>query len=255
MELGALTMASASPDPHQALLQLGLNEDEAKLYQSLLELGRATVGELSLQASHSRAKIYGLLDNLTARGIVKVVSQHPLTYVPEDPLEMASNRLSEVEAAVKLTGETLGPLFKSGGAQMAEVKTFRDLDLYREVERLVDLTEERMDLMVALMQPEGPPAIGEKIKAAARNGIPIRVLVPERIDPPRDPEFIEVTEVRVAPTPAAGMLIIDDSCLAFGGTEGSGAERHQFAVTIRNTELVRFARMLFELLFAGGEPY
>lgn len=248
-------MASAPLDHHHALLQLGLNEDEARLYHSLLELGRATVGELSLQAAHSRAKIYGLLDNLTARGIVRVVGQHPRTYAPEDPQQMAAQRLFQVQAAAEVAGEVLGPLFRSGGAMLAEIKTFRDLELYREVERLVDLTEERMDLMVALMQSEGPASIGEKIKAAARKGLPVRVLVPERTDPPTDPEFMELTEVRVAPTPAAGMLIIDESYLAFGGSDGSGTDRHQFAVTIHNEELVRFARQLFELLFAGGEPY
>lgn len=248
-------MASAYQEPHAALIQLGLNKDEARIYQSLLELGRATVGELSLQAVHSRAKIYGILDNLTARGIVRVVGQHPRTYAPEDPQRMAAERLAEVQSAAKMAGETLGPLFKSGGSQMAEIKTYRDLELFREVERLVELAEQRMDVMVALMHTEGPPTIGEKITAAARNGVEVRVLIPKRIVPVRDPEFMEVTDVRVAPTPAAGMLIVDDSHLMFGGTEDTGSEKHQFAVAIHNQELVSFARMLFELLFAGGEPY
>lgn len=238
-----------------ALLQLGLTEDEAQLYQSLLDLGQGTVGELSANCAHSRAKIYGLLDNLVARDIVKVVSPHPKTFAPADPTQMAQARLKEVEAASRVAEDVLGPLYKGGGAQMAEVKTFQDLEMYREVERIIDLTEKRMDLMVALMQEKGPASISEKIKAKARQGLPVRVLVPQRIEPPEDPEFAEVTETRVAKTPGAGMLIIDDKYLMFGSTEVREGTHQQMAVLIRNEELVRFARLLFELLFEGGEPY
>ena len=47
------------------LTQLGLTKDEAQVYHVLLVSKESTVGKISRSINFSRAKIYGIIDNLT----------------------------------------------------------------------------------------------------------------------------------------------------------------------------------------------
>ena len=46
------------------LKKLGFSNDEALVYHEILSLKECTVGEISRSMNFSRAKIYGILDNL-----------------------------------------------------------------------------------------------------------------------------------------------------------------------------------------------
>ena len=52
------------------LTQLGLSKDEAQVYHVLLVSKESTVGKISRSINFSRAKIYGIVDNLLSEGIV-----------------------------------------------------------------------------------------------------------------------------------------------------------------------------------------
>ena len=58
-----------------------------------LRAGEASVGDISRGCAFSRARIYGILDNLVARAAAHQVSVHPRTYAPENPRRLAEMRL------------------------------------------------------------------------------------------------------------------------------------------------------------------
>ena len=84
----------------KTLNKLGFSKDEALIYHVILSSKESTVGEISRSINFSRAKIYGLIDNLLSEGVIVEGSSHPKSYYPVDPREIAEKRLKEVEEAV-----------------------------------------------------------------------------------------------------------------------------------------------------------
>jgi sugar-specific transcriptional regulator TrmB len=57
----------------QSLIDLGLKENEARVYLACLELGQSTVGKIAEQADIQRTFVYDILADLEERSIVSVV--------------------------------------------------------------------------------------------------------------------------------------------------------------------------------------
>ena len=64
----------------KALIDLGLQRYEAEVYRVLVELGEATVREISTRCSVPREKIYSILRHLEESGIVELVGTEPKKY-------------------------------------------------------------------------------------------------------------------------------------------------------------------------------
>ena len=65
----------------------------------------STVGKISRSINFSRAKIYGIVDNLLADGIVVEGNKHPKTYFPVDPKEISDRKMRSIEKASKLVND------------------------------------------------------------------------------------------------------------------------------------------------------
>ena len=63
---------SQSEKQIKILRQLGLSDDEARIYHVLLVSKESTVGKISRSINFSRAKIYGVIDNLLAEGNILI---------------------------------------------------------------------------------------------------------------------------------------------------------------------------------------
>ena len=84
-----------SSEKHITVLKkLGFSDDEARIYHVLLVSKESTVGEISRSINFSRAKIYGIIDNLLSEGIVVEGNKHPKSYYPIDPMEIAERRIT-----------------------------------------------------------------------------------------------------------------------------------------------------------------
>ncbi|NTW15661.1 MAG: hypothetical protein HGA38_04845 [Candidatus Moranbacteria bacterium] len=71
------------------LKRLGLSENEARIYLSALELGEASVARISQKARMKRTTVYGLMDSLRERGLIKTVRNGNKTlYRAEDPRKL-----------------------------------------------------------------------------------------------------------------------------------------------------------------------
>ena len=97
----------------ETLKKLGFSNDEALVYHIILSSKECTVGEMSRSINFSRAKIYGIIDNLLSEGIIVESGNHPKSYYPIDPREIAQKRLKEVEEATAEAQSNLYQLYQS----------------------------------------------------------------------------------------------------------------------------------------------
>jgi len=72
--------------PIETLQQLGLSPNESKIYEALLDLKEAKVGELSLKTKIHRRNVYDSMHRLIDKGLVfSVLSGSETLYSPVDP--------------------------------------------------------------------------------------------------------------------------------------------------------------------------
>lgn len=87
------------------LTSLGLNEKEAKIYATLLELGTTTVAEIASKSKLKRPTVYLHIDEMAQKGVVeKVRLNNKILYKPTDP-SFFDERVSETEKAVQAIKE------------------------------------------------------------------------------------------------------------------------------------------------------
>ncbi|MFA6553129.1 MAG: helix-turn-helix domain-containing protein [Patescibacteria group bacterium] len=73
----------------EILQRLGLNKNEAKIYESLLETGEANVSQIASAAKVNRRNVYDALDNLLAENLViRVRGEREIRYRPADPMKL-----------------------------------------------------------------------------------------------------------------------------------------------------------------------
>lgn len=84
----------------QTLQQLGLSPNEAKIYETLLDLNEAGVGEISSQSKVHRRNVYDALRRLIDKGLVfPILSKGENVYSPVDPdklLELVREKEAEL---------------------------------------------------------------------------------------------------------------------------------------------------------------
>jgi len=92
----------------QKLIDVGLDEKEAKVYVALLELGEANIADISKKAQIKRSTVYDMLELLKEKGLLSQtrLKKRPIYYA-ENPAKMLealeSKRKSLKEAMPELT--------------------------------------------------------------------------------------------------------------------------------------------------------
>jgi len=233
---------------------LGLSEGEAEVYRLLLRAGEASVGDISRGCAFSRARIYGILDNLVARGAAHQVSVHPRTYAPENPRRLAETRLREVEAACAAAEETLIPLYETQERSYTESVTVRDMGVFQQVEEMCLRATESIDGIAAFLPSAIPDSLCRAFASASHAGVHVRLLFPLGEAPLDLARLPGKYEIRRAATPAAGMFIIDQAELLIGGLEKPESTAHLLGLWLHHEELARLSGQIFETLFEAGEP-
>ncbi len=85
----------------KSLISFGLSEKEASVYYSALELGRATVTEISRKAGIHRTTGYSILNSLVAKGLVNISGKEPKQeYLAETP-DIILERLREEQKKIE----------------------------------------------------------------------------------------------------------------------------------------------------------
>ena len=97
------------------LNDLGLDENEGKIYQALLELGPSTVSQITKKASISRTFGYQILEKLSMYGFVNRVSGEGarIRFVAEHPrrlIQFIQNKKNHWERRLKEAEDRLPDL-------------------------------------------------------------------------------------------------------------------------------------------------
>ena len=88
-------------------LELGLTQNEGKVYQTLVQFGKLSAAEASAKSSVSYSRIYDVLDSLVHKGLAEVVPEKTKRFIPTNPdslLELIKKRekvLNEAREKVK----------------------------------------------------------------------------------------------------------------------------------------------------------
>lgn len=73
-------------DQEQVLKQIGLTDKEVKVYLACLQLGEASVLQLSKKADIKRPHVYNLVESLSTLGLLSQTQKREKTlYIPENP--------------------------------------------------------------------------------------------------------------------------------------------------------------------------
>ena len=238
------------------LTQLGLTKDEAQVYHVLLVSKESTVGKISRSINFSRAKIYGIIDNLLADGIVVEGNKHPKTYFPVNPKEISDRKLKTMQKAAEMVDEKLAPLYKSKPVDYLETLTVKDMEIFSQVVDMCDRANETIDVIAAILPSEMPRNVCKAFSDASGRGIKVRMLFPDKqtnIDLSRLEGFFEV---RLAKSiPAAGIILIDNNEFCVGGLDVPDSDNTLIGMWMNQPELARLANLIFDNLYQASKEY
>lgn len=86
------------------LEQLGLSDNEAKVYLAGLELGKATIQELSRKSGVKRTTVYVVMDGLKEKGVFSQTKKNAKTFFiaqdPENMVDLLEKRLQGFKTAL-----------------------------------------------------------------------------------------------------------------------------------------------------------
>lgn len=125
----------------QSLQSLGITEKQAQVYLACLELGNATIQELSEKSGVKRTSIYNFLDDLKKRGLVTEIHKgNKLELIAEDPHKLvaeAKKQVKSIESAIP----SLMSMYNMLGNK-PKVRYYQGVDgLKRVYEQIVDSDE------------------------------------------------------------------------------------------------------------------
>jgi len=98
---------------HREILEeLGLSPNEAKIYEGLLEIGQASVPEISLRIGVHKRNVYDIIPKLLRKGLIyQVTESKENKYAPLEPSKL-SDLIWEKEAKLKSILPALNRQFK-----------------------------------------------------------------------------------------------------------------------------------------------
>ncbi len=177
-------------DPEALLDWLDLPEYERTALAQLFRAGRTTAPDLSEATGIPKARIYGVLDELSDRGFVKVIPGRPKHYQPESPedvLEQAvANRRQEfesfrgtVESRREAFLDTFEPLYEQASEEttpteelfhvvdVGEPSESETRSLYREADDEIRILTKSFEYL---------PSVERAVRDALDRGVTVRVL-------------------------------------------------------------------------------
>jgi sugar-specific transcriptional regulator TrmB/8-oxo-dGTP pyrophosphatase MutT (NUDIX family) len=237
---------------------LGLKEPEAIVYLALVQLGQASVGEISRLSGIQRTYVYVLLDDMAIRGIVtfveargtkqySTISVDQLRRRYEIKLSKYENALPELRAIARTVGDKPKVKFFEGKEGIFEAQN-DTLDMPDGSEILAYYTGEGL-------YQEDPESPRQYIKERLKKKIKVRAIThqtPGTMDWARD-DKIQMRESRIVPAerfPFANEINIYGDKISILSLQGE-----LIAVIIESESVAKTQRAIFELAWEGAGNY
>lgn len=172
------------------LMNMGLNDYQASALSHLLYLGETKATTLSRASGVPTARIYGVLDEMSQRGLVTIRPGRPVLYSPMSPADIANaliaearedirRRLMTIESYTEEFTSLAEEIFMKGGKVEARVPLLRIVSvgdvsieetrkLYRGAERTILILTRAMEYF---------PAVVDELETAVSRGVSVRILM------------------------------------------------------------------------------
>ncbi len=128
---------------HELLIQLGLNDKEARVFLSMVKLGPAPVGKVAMNSGITRTHVYDIAEELKERGFVSAVEKRGVRIYEAlehaGLLALISRKYKELEALEKKVAESVSDFeqLRAGARQKTKVRFFEGaagvLNIYEEI--------------------------------------------------------------------------------------------------------------------------
>lgn len=245
-----------TPDEVEAVAafeRLGLTSYEAKTFIALQRLGTGTARDIARAADVPRSQVYGVAEDLEARGLLEVQQSTPIRY-----------RAITVEEARTTLRERLAHEHERAFAYVESVRNEHEAEEEREeiwtisgrervdtrVVELIDSAAERVTFGVRLTQFV-TSAIEQELTACAEAGLVVHVVsasesVRERFETVENVAVSPPADVYADDHRSGRMLVVDDATLLLSVVDDDGEE-----TAIWSADSL-FASVLIQLMVAGG---
>jgi len=176
-----------------SLTDMGLNEYQASALAYLMYLGETKATDLSKASGVPNARIYGVLEELSQKGLVIVRPGRPALYAPMAPEEIADGliadtreeireRLTVVESHKKNFSSIANEVFLKGGSVKVRTPLIRIVSVgdvsVEETRRLY--RGARSDILILTRAMEYLPQVIDELRDAVSRGLRVRVLMRSR---------------------------------------------------------------------------
>jgi sugar-specific transcriptional regulator TrmB len=244
---------------YNSLLALGLPQKEATVYLALLELGRATVSEVSRKAGIKRTTGYVILDSLVNKKLARASGKEPRQeYVAESPDHIAEILKAEIiERQAKLkAAEELIPQLKS-------IQSVTDRPKVRFYEGTQGLEQVYEDTLTAHEPIRGYANVGEMHKALpkyfpkyyqrrAGKGIAVRAIIPSNA-PGKKRASLDATEMRESAIIPEDKYYFAPEINMYDNKVMIASWREKLGIIIESTEIAEAMKSIFELAWTEAK--
>ena len=254
---------STSDDIGRALLAMGLDEKEARLYALLVERGPSTVGALAPAAGLSRTKAYGVLDGMVVQGLATMAADRPRTYAAADPDRLVRRRSHDLGTAARVIRSRLVPLF-GGRVPEADQSSLLGIAVLRRAEEMLGRAKREIVLVATFLPREAASRLAPALREVHARGVRVRTVMSRSLmEDGRLRRLGGIMDCRITSGPRAGMLIIDDAEVLIGmlsegcatdgrAPRGGRTSDRLTGIWSRDTELVKLQRLVFDRLYSEG---
>lgn len=113
------------------LKEIGLKENEIRVYMAVLELGEANIAQITQRSEINRSTVYLVLERLKERGLVLRVKKNKTLFYVEDPREM----LRDLEKRKEVLEKVMPSLLASFAFidKKPEVQYFEGIEGIKEI--------------------------------------------------------------------------------------------------------------------------
>jgi len=119
----------------ESLINLGLNEKEARIYLALLPMGKATAYSVAIRSGFKKPTAYVILNNLVSKGFVlKIPYQDKHNFIAKSPKECMSIAKEKIYSAENMLPELVA-LQKREEDEKANVSYYEGLDGIKEMNK------------------------------------------------------------------------------------------------------------------------
>jgi sugar-specific transcriptional regulator TrmB len=172
------------------LLRMGLNEYQASALSHLIYLGETKATTLSKTSGVPNARIYGILGELSKRGLVTIRPGRPTLYTPMTPEEISSALIADAREEIRRKLNILEEyredfetsakkIFNEGGKVSSRVPLLRIVNVgevsLEETRKLYSGSEEKIMILTRAM--EYYDDVKESLVEVAKRGVSIKIIM------------------------------------------------------------------------------